>query len=64
MTTATPDPVADFIAATQAMQAQQAAMNVAQMQHQNAVTSLTAMASTQTETARVSREIIQQSTRP
>jgi hypothetical protein len=63
MTTAT-NPVNDFIAASQAMLAQQAAMNTAQMAHQNSVTSLTAAASTQTENARVTREIIQQSTRP
>jgi hypothetical protein len=58
------DPVADFTAASQAMVAQQAAMNTAQLRHQTQVTSLTAMAATQTENARVTRELIQQATRP
>lgn len=63
MTTAT-DPVADFTSASQAMLAQQAAMNTAQLQHQTAASSLTAVAATQTENARVTRELISQAARP
>ena len=58
------DPVADFQSISQAMMAQQAAMNTAQLAHQTNSTSLTAVAATQTENARVTRELISQAARP
>jgi predicted DNA-binding transcriptional regulator YafY len=62
--TAATNPVNDFQSASQKMIAQQAAMNTAQLAHQTQVTTLTAVAATQTENARVTRELISQAARP
>jgi predicted DNA-binding transcriptional regulator YafY len=62
--TAATNPVNDFQSASQQMIAQQAAMNTAQLAHQTQVTTLTAVAATQTENARVTRELISQAARP